>query len=106
MQKTTLIVLFNLKAGVSVSEYEAFARDRDVPTVSALKSVDSFTVYRSSGLLGSDLKPPFAYVEMIEVNHLDGLFAELQTEIMTEIAGIFQSYADQPIFMLTDKFAG
>jgi hypothetical protein len=43
---------------------------------------------------------------MIEVNHLDGLFAELQTEIMTEIAGIFQSYADQPIFMLTDKFAG
>ena len=30
-----IIVLFNLKPGTSVADYEAFARERDLPIVNA-----------------------------------------------------------------------
>ena len=53
-----IIVLFNLKPGVSISEYEQWARTRDIPGVNALESVSSFTVHRATGLFGSDAASP------------------------------------------------
>lgn len=106
MKKTTLIVLFNLKKGVSEAEYEQFAREIDVPTVERLTSVNHFQVFRSAGILGSEAAPPYRYVEVIEVNDLDGLFGELGSETMQRVAAQFQAFADNPIFMLSDKFAG
>ncbi len=106
MKKTTLLVLFNLKEGVTEADYERFARQLDVPTVGALASVDSFRVYRTSGLLGSEAAPPYRYVETIDVSDLDGLFADLGSDTMQKIAAQFQAFADNPIFMLSDKFAG
>ena len=101
----TLIVLFNLKDEAARAEYEAWAAATDVPTVSGLPSVDSFTVHRVSGLFGVDAPAPYQYVEVIEVNDLDGLVADVSTEAMQAISAQFQTFADQPTFMLAERFA-
>ncbi|MBN8588401.1 MAG: REDY-like protein HapK [Rhodothermia bacterium] len=106
MKKTTLIVLFNLKEGVSEAEYEQFAQEIDVPTVVRLNAVESFKVFRTSGVLGSEAPAPYRYVEVIEVADLDGLFGELGTETMQRVAGQFQAFAENPVFIMADAFAG
>lgn len=106
MKKTTLIVLFNLKENVSEAEYEQFAQEIDVPTVVRLPSVDAFKVFRTSVLLGTETPAPYRYVEVIEVSDLDGLFGELGSETMQKVANQFQAFADNPIFMMADAFAG
>ena len=99
---TRIVVLFNLKPGVDVEEYERWARSTDLPTVNGLESVDAFTVHRVSGLLGKDDKPPYEYVEVIDVNDMQRFGDNVSTETMRKVAGEFQGFADAPVFMLTD----
>ena len=102
----TLIVLFNLKTGVSVSEYEKFAAEIDVPTVKSLKSIDDFQVYRMTGVLGApEVKSPYEYCEILQVNDMNGLFTDISTETMQKISATFQTFADNPIFIISEKFA-
>jgi len=98
-----IIVLFNLKPEVSAADYEAWAKATDLPTVNGLKSVDSFEVFRSTGLLGSDNKPPYAYIEMIDVNDMAQFGTDISTDIMQEIAAKFQSMTDDLTFIQTSK---
>lgn len=100
---TKIVALFNLKPGISVADYEAWALATDVPTVNGLKSVDEFAVFKSVGLLGSEDKPPYAYIEIIDVNDMDGFGGEVGTETMQKVAGEFQAMADDLVFILTDK---
>ena len=100
---TKIVALFNLKDGVSVADYEAWALGTDIPTVNGLKSVDDFSVFKTVGLLGSEDKPPYAYIEIIDVNDMDGFGAEVGTETMQKVAGEFQAMADDLFFILTDK---
>ena len=102
---TTLIVLFNLKSDSKTDAYESWAQATDLPVVRGLSSVDSFEVYRSAGVLGSDAAAPYQYVEMIEVNDMDAFGAEVSTETMRQVASEFQAFADNPVFMLTNKFS-
>jgi hypothetical protein len=97
-----IIVLFNLKPGVSVADYEAFARDTDLPIVNALPSVDRFEILKAQGLLGGG-KSPFAYVEVIDVNSLEQLGKDVSTDTMQKVAATFQSMADNPLFIVTSK---
>lgn len=100
---TRIVALFNLKPGISVQDYENWAKTTDIPTVNGLKSVDAFEVFRCSGVLGSDARPPYAYVEIIDVADMEGFGAEVSTEAMQKIAGEFQAMADDLLFLLTDK---
>lgn len=100
---TRIIALFNLKSGVSAADYEAWAKSKDIPTVNGLKSVDRFEVFKSAGLLGSDAKPPYAYIEIIDVNDMETFSGEVGTDAMQKIAGEFQAMADDLSFILTDK---
>ncbi len=100
---TRIVALFNLKPSVSASDYENWAKTKDIPTVNGLKSVDAFEVFRSTGLLGSDAKPPYAYVEIIDVNDMEGFGAEVSTEAMQKIAAEFQPMTEDLVFILTDK---
>jgi len=100
---TKIVALFNLKPGVSVADYEAWAKTRDIPTVNGLQSVDEFAVFRSAGLLGSEDKPPYAYIEIIDVNDMDTFGGEVGTEAMQAIAGEFQGMVDDLSFILTEK---
>ena len=102
---STLIVLFNLKEGQSVADYEAFAKDVDVPAVKSLNSIDDFKVYKSQALLFSDDAPPYQYFEMIDVNDMDAFGTDVQDEKVQEIAGKFQGMVDNPLFILTEQIA-
>ncbi|MDK2757751.1 MAG: REDY-like protein HapK [Blastomonas fulva] len=97
-----IIVLFNLKPGVSVSDYEDWARTRDIPDVNALSSVSSFTVHRATGLFGSDAASPYAYIEIIDIAAMDPFIADISTPEFQAMAAPFQDYADNPQFILTE----
>jgi hypothetical protein len=100
-----IVVLFNLKPGVDVAEYEAWAAGRDAPTVRALPSIAGFDVAAMTGLLMGEGKPPFQYVEVIDVADMDQFGRDVATEEMGRIAAEFQSFADNPVFVTTRKVA-
>lgn len=99
---TRIVVLFNLKDAGATADYEAWAQATDLPAVNGLASVDAFTVHRCAGLLGSDGKPPYDYVEIIDVNDMSTFGAEVSDATMQKVAGEFQTFADSPIFILTE----
>jgi len=103
----TLIVLFNLRRGVSPAAYERWARQTDVPIAGGLKSVKDFSVYRAEGIFGSTKKPPYKYFEILHVSGIDALVKDIGKEPrMAKVAAQFQKFANNPLFIVTEKFAG
>lgn len=100
---TKIVALFNLKPGTTAEDYEAWAKATDLPTVNGLKSVDKFEVFRSAGLLGSEDKPPYQYLEIIDVKDMDAFGGDVGSETMQKVAGEFQSMADDLVFILTEQ---
>jgi len=101
MPNTRLIALFNLKPGVAVADYEAWARRVDLPTVNGLPSIVRFEVFRTISVLGSDHKPPYEYIEIIDVRDMGQFGTDVATPTMQKIAGEFQGMADV-MFLLTE----
>ncbi|GIX32235.1 MAG: hypothetical protein KatS3mg125_0191 [Lysobacterales bacterium] len=99
---TTIIVLFNLKPEAQVEAYERWARERDLPTVNALSSVERFEVLKAKGLLMSDAEPPYRYVEIIRVADMARFGEEVASETVQKLAAEFRQFADQPLFILTE----
>jgi hypothetical protein len=95
-----IIVLFNLKPGVSVADYEAFARGTDLPVVNALPSVDRFEVLKAEGLLGGG-NSPYQYIEIIDVNDMQQLGTDVSSETMQKVAATFRGMAENPLFIVT-----
>ena len=100
---STLIVLFNLKSDADVAAYENWAKTTDLPTAGGLPSVDSFELFKSQGLLMSEDAPPYQYVEIIKVNDMEQFGKDVSTETMQKVAGEFQGFADNPMFILTEQ---
>lgn len=101
----TLIVLFSLKPGTDVAAYENWARSTDLPIVRKLPSVAGFDVFRTASLLGSDDRPPHDYIEVITVSDMSGFGTDVATDTMRKVAGEFRQFADNPVFILTDKIS-
>ncbi|HLG87215.1 MAG TPA: REDY-like protein HapK [Alphaproteobacteria bacterium] len=99
---TPIIVLFNLKQGVSPEAYEAWARSTDLPIVRGLKSIAGFDVYKSKGLLRGGAAP-YQYVEMIMVQDMDAFGADVASPTMQRVSGEFRTYADDPTFVLCER---
>ena len=97
-----VIVLFNLKADADAGAYEAWARSTDLPIVNGLDSVDRFQVLKASGLLMSDAAPPYQYIETIEINDMDVFGADISSDTIQRVAGEFQAFADNPMFILCE----
>lgn len=100
-----LVVLFNLKDESARKAYEQWANTTDVPTVKGLSSIDEFKVYRLNGMMGSDDTPPYQYCEVIDINDMEKLGGELATPLMERVAGEFQGFADNPLFILSEQIA-
>jgi hypothetical protein len=99
----TIVVLFNLRPGASVEQYEAWARATDLPTVNALPSVERFEVLRAKGLLSGAGEVPYRYVEVLRVASVDALKADIgASPVMAEVARQFREFADAPLFIVTD----
>lgn len=97
-----IICLFNLKPGADADAYETWARGIDIPGVNALGSVRSFTVHRASGVFGSDAKPPYDYIEVIDIDAMDGFVADITNPEFQKVAAAFGAFTDNPCFILTD----
>lgn len=96
-----IIVLFNLKPGVDPATYEKWARNTDLPGVRSLRSVSDFQVYRATGLLGTETKSPYAYMEVIDVADMAAFGVDVSSEAVQKVAAEFQRFADNPQFVLT-----
>jgi hypothetical protein len=99
---TTLIVLFNLKDSAARLDYERWAREVDLPTAGSLPSVDRFEVLRATGLLTGG-PSPYAYVEILKINDMAQLGADIGTPAMQAISAQFQAFADAPMFIITES---
>jgi hypothetical protein len=99
-----IFAMFNLKPGVSEDAYRRWAREVDVPTVNGLGSVDAFEVFHATGRLGSDDPPPYAYIEMLDVNDMDAFGRDVATPAMQEVAASFQAMVDV-VFVTTERIA-
>ena len=99
---TTLIVLFNLKAGSHRADFERWAREVDLPTAGALPSVDKFEVLKASGLLTGGASP-YEYIEILRINDMAQLGVDVGTPTMQAVAAQFQAFADNPLFILTQS---
>jgi len=95
-----LFVLFNLRESQDADEYEKWAAARDAPTVRALPSVDAFDVYRIDGALQGS--PPYAYVEVVDVNDMEAFGVDVATETMQAVAAEFAERAE-PVFIFGQK---
>lgn len=97
-----IFALFNLKQGVSEADYLAWARSTDLPTVNALPSIASFRVFRTTGVLGSDAKPPFGYIEVLDVADMAQFEKDVSTAAMGEVAAAFGGMVEVT-FMTTEE---
>jgi len=100
---TTIVVLFNLKSDADEAAYQAWAKKTDIPTAGGLPSVDKFEVLKAEGLLMSDALPPYQYIEILEINDMEQFGKDVSTETMQKVAAEFQSFADNPLFIMTSK---
>ncbi|SEK81846.1 REDY-like protein HapK [Colwellia chukchiensis] len=100
---TTIIVLFNLKADVAIAEYERWAVTTDLPTAGKLPSVEQFKLLKAQGLLMSEDKPPYQYIEVLTISDMEQFAQDVASDAMQKIAGEFQSFAENPLFIMTSN---
>lgn len=100
-----IVVLFNLKAGTDVAAFEEWVRTRELPGVRSRVSVTEFQIYRATGLLGSDARPPYQYVEIIDVESLEGFARDVARDAALKIAEEFRGFADDPQFIVTEALS-
>ena len=98
-----ILVLFNLKPETSVEDYENWAKTVDIPTVNGLGSIEKFEVFKTTGLLFSEDKPPYQYFETLDIADMDKFGEEAGTETMQEIAAAFQGMTDDLVFISTEQ---
>jgi hypothetical protein len=98
----TIVVLFNLKPGASVADYEAWAKIKDIPTVKSLSSVADFRVLKMENLLGTETASPYQYCELIEVPDINTFFADLNNEAVQAGAKVFNEFAENPLFIVAE----
>lgn len=100
-----LVVLFNLKDEASKEAYEQWAKTTDVPTASSMESVDSFKVFKLGNIMGTENASPYQYCEVLEINDMAKLGEEVGSDAMKKVAAEFQSFADNPMFIISDQIA-
>lgn len=98
-----ILALFNLKPDTSVEDYENWAKTVDIPTVNGLGSIEKFEVFKTTGLLFSDDKPPYQYFETIDILDMDKFGEEAGSEAMQKIAAAFQGMVDDLVFITTEQ---
>ena len=93
----TMIVLVNLKEGVTPQEYETWLQERYVPAILDLASVDEWHGYRVGG------DPPYEYVVSVGINDLEQLGRDMGSEQVQLLLGELGEYAEVTQLM-TERF--
>lgn len=101
-----IIALFNLKDGVSREDYESWARERDLPGVRSLVSVDDFNIYRATGVLFQEgATPPYQYVEVLDVTDMEGFMADCAGDLVKALAPEMAEYTQGVTFLTTERLS-
>ena len=69
--------LNKLRDGVDPADYERFVREVDYPFARALPTIRSYVVTRLDGMLEGREKPPYDYLEVVEITEVDAYRASL-----------------------------
>jgi hypothetical protein len=69
--------LNRLRDGVDPRDYERFVREVDYPFASRIPTIRSYVVTRVDGLLEGEGKPPYDYLEVVEITEVDAYRASL-----------------------------
>jgi hypothetical protein len=69
--------LNKLNEAVSSQDYERWVREVDYPTAKSISSILDYKVARIEGLLEGDDKPPYDYVERVEITDLESYRRDL-----------------------------
>jgi REDY-like protein HapK len=99
----TMIVLVNLKSDVAPEEYERWLDERYVPAILELPPVDEWRGYRVGGLAGADDEPPYQYIVAVEINDLEQLGKEMESERVQTLLRELGRYAEVTQLM-TERF--
>ena len=73
--------LNKLRDGVDPREYERFVREVDYPFASRVPTIRSYVVTRLDGLLEGEGKPPYDYLEVVEITEVDAYRASLAPDV-------------------------
>jgi REDY-like protein HapK len=92
-----MIVLVNLKDSVAPEEYERWLEERYVTTILELPSVDEWRGHRAGG------EPHYDYVVTVEINDLEQLGRDMETEQVQTLLGELGRYAEVTQLM-TERF--
>jgi len=99
-----LILLYNLKTGVSRDDFENWVRTVDYPAMRGLERVSSFTTYRTEKLLMGEGAPSVQYVEIFDIPDLDGFASEdMPGETVQSVMGAFMGFAEAPQFIISNE---
>ena len=98
-----MIVLVNLKDGVTPEDYERWLDERYVPAILELPSVDEWRGHRVGGPTEAAGEPPYGYIVTVEIDDLEQLGRDMETEQVQKLLGELDSYAEVTQLM-TERF--
>jgi hypothetical protein len=99
----TMIVLVNLKDEVAPEEYERWLEERYVPAILGLASVDEWRGHRVGGLAEASGESPYGYIVTVEINDLEQLGKDMESERVQMLLGELGRYAEVTQLM-TERF--
>ncbi len=99
----TMVVLVNLKEDVAPEEYERWLKERYIPAILDLASVDEWRGYRVNSPAESGGDPPYEYVVSVGINDLEQLGRDMESERVQQLLGELDRYADV-MQLMTERF--
>ena len=90
----TMVVLVNLKEGVSPEDYERWVLKTYAPAARSLPSVQDWRNYRVGGLLTSDIDPPYQYIVTLDIDDLEQLGRDMASEEMQALLSELHRFAE------------
>ena len=99
----TMIVLVNLKNGVTPEEYERWLEERYVPAVLELPSVGEWRGHRVAGLIEAGGEPPYQYIVSVEIDDPEQFVRDMESEQVHTLLGELGHYAEVTQLM-TERF--
>lgn len=99
-----LLLRYHLKDGVTPTQFEAWVKEVDQPTMRGLARVASFDTWRVTGLLMGEGTPQQSYFEIFEITDLAAFGSEdMAGEVVQGIMGAFMGYVENPEFSIAEK---
>jgi hypothetical protein len=84
--------LNKLREGVDPAEYERFVREVDYPFAQRLPTIRSYVVTRLEGLFDGG-KPPYGYLEVVEITELEDYRKSLDPNASPEVREFFDQWS-------------